>query len=789
MRQDRTEERTLRRRATALLFTGLLITAGSIAGGASIGCGGGGATDGSGVQINSTQLTDALLMDIGVDPRSWLRFDFTVPIDAASLQQHLLLQDSAGAGIPFIMKAADDGMSVLLKATVPYCEEVAITFQQGLAGVNGEVLQDDKGYTARTIRNPLDTDGDCRSDLLMTSPFVDNTAGNKLLGMVEPETLTWGVLHLLTDDDLLAELLEPIDVWEIGDAGINGAPSASFINDDSLRHNFTTLTLGTIVGDMEKDGRANVAVGRMPIAGGNGNPELLFWVDGDLEETAEINAQVPSILIPLGEATMEIPGIVFPLGDVDRDYRADVAVTGFNAEGEVIQLFLGRLDEPAGVLALPANTFGLAIRGIGDINADGYDDFGVSALEAMLVTTGAAPSFSVAGFKLLIFLGSSEPAELLAPDIVLHNPANSLDAFGLSFAGGGDVNGDGFEDLIVGAPQGLAAVALMAAPKIVTELLNNGMTNIMTMIQALMEQFMGGGVIGNVNASAPLTSVAPGSAGDIGVGKAYLFHGGAAFAPGATITASQANVVFTGDNDQEAEGIGYLLGDLLKTLDDLILEFIGPPSMGLPELQRVPDMFGTAVFIGEMTGDGLSDVIIGAPLAIQFKETNLVGQAVEALRTARSLPDLINIVNQMVQSIGRAYVFNGSGQLPAEVAFSAANGSIAGEDVYGFGAFIDLAGDTDNDGTDDFLLGGLELRAVVNQGVGDIAAPIQLNMAEPGLQTTLSLHTALFNGCQQKNADQNLCKMLHLKRGLGDADAQMTVDWTQLLEMFAFPVN
>lgn len=783
MRQDHNEERTLRRRAAALLFTGLLITAAAIAGGTSIGCGGGGESGGSGVEISSTQLTDALAIDIGVDPRDWLRFDFTVPISADSLQQHLLLKDSATADIPFIMRAADDGLSVLLKATVPYCEEVAITFTQGLAGLNGEVLQSDQVYSVRTIRNPLDTDGDCGSDLLMASPFVDNGAAGEAKFFVERE-VTWGVLHLLTDEDLLAGLLEPTTAWEIGEEGINGTPTASFLNDDELRHNSTTLFSGNIIGDLDKDGRANIVVGRMPIADGETDPELLAWVDGDLSEAPEIIADMPSILLPLGEVPLKIPGIVFPLGDVDNDRRADVAVTGFDANGEQIQLFLGNLDAPAGVLALPPNTLGLSIKGIGDINADGYDDFGVSALEATIVTSGESPSLTLTGFKLLLFLGGSDPAALLAPDIVLHNPDNRLDAFGLSFAGGGDVNGDGVEDLVVGAPQGLAAVALMAAPKIVTELLRNGTTNFLDMMQAVLERFIAVGSI-----SAPLaSSVAPGSAGDIGQGKAYLFHGGAAFAAGASITASQANVVLTGDNDQEAEGLGYLLGDLLQTLDDLVLEFIGPPSMGLPELQRVPDMFGTAVFIGEMTGDGLSDVIVGAPLAVQFRETNLVGQAVEALRSAQSPGDLINIVNTMMQSIGRAYVFNGSGQLPATIAFSAANGSIAGEDLYGFGAYIGKAGDTDNDGTDDFLLGGVELRAVIDQGQADLAAPVQLNMAAPDLTPTLSLHTALFNGCQQKNADQDLCKMLHLKRGLGDADAQMVVDWTQILEMFA-PVN
>lgn len=95
-----------------------------------------------------------------------------------------------------------------------------------------------------------------------------------------------------------------------------------------------------------------------------------------------------------------------------------------------------------------AAAFGGAVAIAGDVNGDGFDDVIVGArgwdLDTGLFDEGAA----------FVFLGSatgivgSDPATAHA--VILGDQASA--EFGTSVAGAGDVNGDGFDDIIVGAP-------------------------------------------------------------------------------------------------------------------------------------------------------------------------------------------------------------------------------------------------------------------------------------------------------------------------------------------------
>ena len=100
---------------------------------------------------------------------------------------------------------------------------------------------------------------------------------------------------------------------------------------------------------------------------------------------------------------------------------------------------------------------GMAVAGSGDINGDGIDDFAVGA---PYMDTGG---YTDAGEVLVIFGARDLPATI--------NSGASLDGIGLRFSGransiklgwalaGADVNGDGFSDLVAGAPRGGAKLA------------------------------------------------------------------------------------------------------------------------------------------------------------------------------------------------------------------------------------------------------------------------------------------------------------------------------------------
>jgi hypothetical protein len=87
--------------------------------------------------------------------------------------------------------------------------------------------------------------------------------------------------------------------------------------------------------------------------------------------------------------------------------------------------------------------FGTAVAGAGDVNGDGYDD----------VIIGANSPLPDMGGKAYLFLGS--PGGLLDEPVWTAVGEQLEDGFGTAVAGAGDVNGDGYDDIIVGAPYAL----------------------------------------------------------------------------------------------------------------------------------------------------------------------------------------------------------------------------------------------------------------------------------------------------------------------------------------------
>jgi hypothetical protein len=96
--------------------------------------------------------------------------------------------------------------------------------------------------------------------------------------------------------------------------------------------------------------------------------------------------------------------------------------------------------------ALPAEDgeFGRSVASAGDVNGDGYADLVVGAIgqDAGALQEGNA----------FVYLGGPT-AVPSTPSTTLDNPANQANGyFGRRVASAGDVNADGYADLVVGAP-------------------------------------------------------------------------------------------------------------------------------------------------------------------------------------------------------------------------------------------------------------------------------------------------------------------------------------------------
>jgi hypothetical protein len=100
------------------------------------------------------------------------------------------------------------------------------------------------------------------------------------------------------------------------------------------------------------------------------------------------------------------------------------------------------LDNP---LDQAHGSFGFSVASAGDVNGDGYADLIVGASSQDNPETNEGQAY--------VYFGSATGPSV-TPDVTLDNPLDQANGyFGRSVASAGDVNGDGYADLIVGAYQ------------------------------------------------------------------------------------------------------------------------------------------------------------------------------------------------------------------------------------------------------------------------------------------------------------------------------------------------
>ena len=94
--------------------------------------------------------------------------------------------------------------------------------------------------------------------------------------------------------------------------------------------------------------------------------------------------------------------------------------------------------------AMTGDSSGISVAGAGDINGDGYDD----------ILIGAPAADLAAGKSYLIYGGTglSASLSLANANIVTFNGIETANESGKSVSAGGDVNGDGYDDILIGAP-------------------------------------------------------------------------------------------------------------------------------------------------------------------------------------------------------------------------------------------------------------------------------------------------------------------------------------------------
>jgi len=195
--------------------------------------------------------------------------------------------------------------------------------------------------------------------------------------------------------------------------------------------------------DVNGDGWQDLVVGASEASSRQGAVSIYLGSPKGLSMTA-----LPLSGPPAGP--LEGFGGTIGVGDLDGDGYADVFVGAYLINGAAGEGYLfmggpGGLDSPPVAFVDPndagASRYSVGLSGVHDVNGDGFDDFVVGAFLG-----GGAAWLYLGGTS-----GLSKPIPLVNPN------GDSTANFGQGIAGG-DVDGDGYADVVVGS-QGIGAYA------------------------------------------------------------------------------------------------------------------------------------------------------------------------------------------------------------------------------------------------------------------------------------------------------------------------------------------
>ena len=353
------------------------------------------------------------------------------------------------------------------------------------------------------------------------------------------------------------------------------SPSANWMAESDQNNAYLGYSVGT-AGDVNGDGYADIIVGACRYENGQWHEGRAYVYYG--------SADGPS---PSADWTTESDQIgaefgtfVGTAGDVNGDGYADIAVgaPGYaNGQGSEGRAFVYH-GSAAGLTVGAANwtaesdqagaTFGYSVNTAGDVNGDGYADLIVGAPYYDNGQTNEGRTY--------VYQGSAHGLSLTANWTAESDQGDAY--FGYSAGTAGDVNGDGYADVIVGAryySNGEAGEGRAYVYHGLAAGLNPTANWMVESNQAGANLGVSVGTAGDVNGDGYADVVIGADEYDNGQGsegRAYVYHGSAS-----GLTVEIAN--WTAESDQDGALLGFSVG--------------------------------TA---GDVNGDGYADVIVGAPV-------------------------------------------------------------------------------------------------------------------------------------------------------------------------------
>jgi hypothetical protein len=434
-------------------------------------------------------------------------------------------------------------------------------------------------------------------------------------------------------------------------------------------------------GDVNGDSFSDIVVGAYGYDNGEADEGIILVYHGAPNGIVEADRTVLT-----DYEGSNIGEVLSPAGDVNGDGYSDVVVGSpgvFGGGDGRVSIFYGSLNGimPGDSVNLSRgnaqfNLYGVSVAGVGDVNGDGYEDVAVGSL-AFENDMGVGPG------QVLIYPGSASGISRTAA-YELTGPRG----FGWTVNGAGDINGDGYQDIVVFALYGSndpiapgkvfvyygSSTGPLSDPLVLSGTEAAPFTGIMTGAADLnADRFDDLIIHSGVSGSTYTGAVYYGSEAGLGTTPQYSITGTATTAAGDVNRDGFNDIVATVPSATGYPWSGRVLYGSTSGISEVNGTLLKIPDSGTCCSPGVPNLLIDGA--GDVNGDGYSDVIMGAN----------------------------RYVKEAFVSEGAFFVYHGSPTGASPVPTFAGYNEGDGDHVLGMG--VAGAGDVNGDGYSDVMAG------------------------------------------------------------------------------------
>jgi hypothetical protein len=299
---------------------------------------------------------------------------------------------------------------------------------------------------------------DCAIQATFTGAALGDIAGGAVAGLGDVNGDGYGDICIGADREDTAGagagaayvVLGPVE----GDHSLSGA-DATLTGEAIGDHAGISLAAA---GDVDGDGYDDLYVGATGYSIGTTEVSIgaTYLVSGPIEGDISLGSATASLR---GEAAYDASATsIYNAGDVDGDGTPDLIIgapgeDSGGVEAGAAYLISGPITTSQRLWAAeakflgesPGDTAGSSVCTAGDVDGDGRADLLIGAPNEHVSGTYAGAVY--------LFHGAVRGEYSLSEADGKRTGSNSGDLFGFSVAGGGDLNGDGYDDILVGAPE------------------------------------------------------------------------------------------------------------------------------------------------------------------------------------------------------------------------------------------------------------------------------------------------------------------------------------------------